>query len=457
MNATIKKKNSIDMTQGPMLGNIIKFVIPLILGNMLQLLYNAADLIVVGRFAGSNATAAVGATGSINSLFVNLCIGLSIGASVIVSRRIGAKDDEGTQRSVHTSMGLGAVSGFIGMIIGIALAKPLLILFGTPEGPVLEGATLYMCILCVGLPASMVYNFGAAIMRAAGDTKRPLYILSASGLVNVFLNLVLVIVFHMGVAGVAIATAASHFVSAIAVVVCLCKTQESYRLYIKKIKFYKAELIETLKIGVPASIQSSVFSISNMVIQGAINSFGAEAMAGSAAASNIEGFTYTAMNAFYQAALTSVSQNYGAKNEKRIYRTIWICVASVVVVGFTIGLLTAIFATPLLKIYITDSKEAIDFGIIKIYFLGLPYFFCGIMEVMAGVLRGIGHSNMGMVNSLLGACGLRLLWVQFILPLSHTPENLFLCWPVSWVVVIIAHAVCFLVVRKHSMHVMRGQ
>ena len=457
MSANVKKKNSIDMTQGPMLGNIIKFVIPLILGNMLQLLYNAADLIVVGRFAGSNATASVGATGSINTLFVNLCIGLSVGASVIVSRRIGAKDKEGTHRSVHTAMGLGIVSGIIGMIIGILLARPLLVLFGTPAGEVLDGAILYMCIFCIGLPASMVYNFGAAIMRAAGDTKRPLYILSATGIINVVLNLIFVICFGMGVEGVAIATAVASYISAIAVVVCLCRTHESYKLNIKKIRFYKDELIESIKIGVPASIQSSMFSIANMVIQGAINSFGAQAMAGSAAASNIEGFTYTAMNAFYQATLTSVSQNYGAKNEKRIYRTIWICIASVVVVGFSIGLITAIFAKPLLHIYITDSAEAIEFGIIKIYYLGLPYFLCGIMEILAGVLRGIGHSNMGMVNSIIGACGLRVLWVQFLLPLRHTPGMLFLCWPVSWVVVIAMHVGCFLAVRKHSMHVMRGQ
>ncbi len=457
MSANVKKKNSIDMTNGPMLGNIIKFVIPLILGNMLQLLYNAADLIVVGRFAGSNATAAVGATGSINTLFVNLCIGLSIGASVIVSRRIGAKDDVGTHRGVHTAMGLGAVSGLVGMVLGILFSKPLLVLFGTPAGEVLDGATLYMRIFFIGLPASMVYNFGAAIMRAAGDTKRPLYILSASGIVNVILNLVFVIAFHMGVAGVAIATSVANYISSIAVIVCLSRTHEVYRLNIKKIRFYKAELVETLKIGVPASIQSSVFSIANMVIQGAINSFGAEAMAGSAAASNIEGFTYTAMNAFYQAALTSVSQNYGAKNEKRIYKTMWICVASVVVVGFSIGLITTIFATPLLRIYITDSKEAIDFGTIKIYYLGLPYFLCGIMEVLAGALRGIGHSNMGMVNSIIGACGLRILWVQFMLPLSHTPQNLFVCWPISWIAVIIAHIICFMVVRKHSMLAMRNQ
>ena len=276
-------------------------------------------------------------------------------------------------------------------------------------------------------------------------------------MVNVVLNLLLVIVFHLDVAGVAIATAASNYISASAVVVCLCRTNEAYKLDLRKIKFYKDELVESLRIGVPASIQSSMFSISNMVIQGAINSFGAEAMAGSAAASNIEGFTYTAMNAFYQATITCIGQNYGAKNEKRIYKTIWICIASVIIVGFSIGLLTAIFAESLLGIYITDSKGAIEFGIIKIYYLGLPYFLCGIMEVLAGVLRGIGHSNMGMVNSVVGACGLRLLWIQFILPMSHTPGMLFLCWPVSWVVVIIAHAGCFLAVRKSSIHNMREQ
>ena len=455
MSSNVQKK-SIDMTQGPMLGNIIRFVIPLMLGSMLQLLYNAADLIVVGRFAGSTATAAVGATGSINTLFVNICIGLSVGASVIVSRRIGSKDPEGVHRSVHTAMGLGILSGIIGMILGIVLAKPLLELFGTPKD-VLPGATLYMKIFFIGLPGSMVYNFGAAILRAAGDSKRPLYILAASGLVNVALNLVLVIVFGMGVEGVAIATAVANYVSAIAVVMFLGRTSESYKLNIKKIKFYKEELIESLKIGIPASIQSSTFSISNSIIQGAINSFGSEAMAGSAAASSIEGFVYTGMNAFYHAAMTCIGQNYGAKNEKRIYKTIWICIASVIIAGLTLGIISVVFARPLLGIYITDSEAAMEFGRTKMIYLGLPYFMCGIMEILAGALRGIGHSNMGMVNSIVGACGLRVLWVQFILPLSHTPENLFLCWPISWVVVIIAHTVCFLAVRKHSMYVMRNQ
>ena len=455
MSSNVKKK-SIDMTKGPMLGNIIKFVIPLMLGNMLQLLYNAADLIVVGRFAGSNATAAVGATGSISTLIVNVCVGLSVGASVIVSRRIGSKDPEGIHKGVHTSMGIGMLSGLIGMVLGVLFARPLLTLFGTPK-EVLTGATLYMQIYFIGLPGSMTYNFGASIMRAAGDSKRPLYILAASGLVNVVLNLFFIIKLGMDVEGVAIATAVANYISAIAVLVYLGATKENYKLNLKKIRFYKEEVMETLRIGVPAGIQSSTFSISNSVIQGAINSFGAQAMAGSAAASNIESFVYTAMNAFYHATMTCIGQNYGAKNEKRIYKTIWICIASVIVVGLSLGILTVAFAEPLLKIYINDSQEAIQFGITKMWYLGLPYFLCGIMEIMAGTLRGLGHSNIGMVNSILGACGLRILWVQFILPMSHTPEVLFVCWPISWVAVVLAHTICFFVVRKHSMHLMRCQ
>ena len=296
----------------------------------------------------------------------------------------------------------------------------------------------------------MAYNFGASILRAIGDTKRPLYILCFSGLINVILNLILVIKFHLGVAGVAIATATANYISAALVLTVLSRTDGPYRLYFKKIRFYKSELKSALKIGIPASLQNSLFSLSNTVIQSAVNSFGAAAMSGSAAGSNIEGFVYTAMNAFYQATLTSVSQNYGAKLEKRVYHSIRVCILCVAVSGFTLGLLSVIFARQLLGIYITDSPEAIDFGIIKMIYTGLPYFLCGIMEVLSGALRGIGHSNIGMINTLIGACGLRILWVAFILPLHHTPTMLFLCWSISWIIVIIMHTVSFLVLRKKS-------
>ena len=450
-------KKSIDMTQGSILKKVLLFALPLMLGNLLQLLYNAADLIVVGRFAGSNATASVGSTAAISGLIVNFCIGISVGASVIVSRFFGAKNSQGVHRSVHTAMALSVVAGLVAMTLGLIFTRPLLTLMGTPKGAVLEGATLYMRIFFLGVPASMVYNFGASILRAVGDSKRPLYILSVSGIINVALNLVIVIVFHLGVAGVAIATAVSHYVSAAAVVFFLVKTSEMYKLNLKKIRFYKEELTDSLKIGIPAGVQSSVFSLANSVIQSAVNSFGAVAMAGNAAAGNIEGFVYTAMNAFYQATLTSTSQNYGAKQEKRIYRTMKVCLLAVTVTGLVLGALSVIFAKPLLGIYITDSQDAIDFGVTRMLYMGLPYFLCGIMEVMAGVLRGTGHSNLGMVNSLLGACGMRILWVTLVLPLKHIPEVLFLCWPISWIVVIAMHTIGFLVVRKHTMLTMRTQ
>ncbi len=455
MSANVKK--SIDMTQGSILSKVLLFALPLMLGNLLQLLYNAADLIVVGRFAGSSATASVGATSAISGLIVNFCVGISVGASVLVSRYFGAKNAEKVHRSVHTAIALSFVAGIVAMALGLIFSRPLLTLMGTPKGKVLEGAVLYMRICFMGVPATMVYNFGASILRAIGDTKRPLYILSVSGIVNVILNLVLVICFHLGVAGVAIATAVSNYISAVAVLCCLSKTKESHKLYFKKIRFYKTEVIDALTIGIPAGIQSSVFAIANSTIQSAVNSFGADSMAGNAAAGNIEGFVYTAMNAFYQATLTSVSQNYGAKQEKRIYKTIKVCLIAVIVTGLVLGVLSVVFAKPLLGIYITDSDKAIDYGVTRMMYMGLPYFLCGIMEVMAGVLRGTGHSNLSMVNSLLGACGLRVLWVSCVLPLNHTPEMLFLCWPISWIAVIAMHTIGFLVVRKHTMLTMRTQ
>ena len=448
------QNHSINMTNGSIVKNVIRFVVPLILGNILQLLYNAADIIVVSRWAGSRAMASVGATSTINSLIVNLCIGLSVGSSVVVSRCFGAKDEEGIKRSIHSTMLLGIVSGIITMIIGLFVAKPLLMLLGTPAGDVFEGALLYMRIYFAAAVATMVYNFGASVLRAQGDTKRPLYILSAAGIVNVILNLIFVIKFQMGVAGVAVATAVASVLSAASVLVILTRQTGAGKLYIRKMRFYKKELTESLKIGIPAGIQSSVFSIANAAIQSAVNSFGTAAIAGSAASSNIEGFVYTAMNAFYQATLTSVSQNYGAKDEKRVYRSIKVCILSVAVVGGVLGSLTCVFARQLMSIYITDSPQAIEFGLIKTFYVGLPYFLCGIMEVLAGALRGIGHSNIGMFNSLLGACGVRLLWVAFILPLNHTPQTLFICWPISWVIVIVMHLVSFKLVRKKSILLM---
>ncbi|MBR3932931.1 MAG: MATE family efflux transporter [Clostridia bacterium] len=449
-----KKTRVVDMVNGSIFKSVVYFVVPLILGNILQLLYNAADIIVVSRFAGSDAMASVGATGSLSALIISMFIGLSVGASVIVSRCYGARDSKGVFRAVHTSVLLGVVSGIVAMLVGVIFSKTFLSWMGTPKGKVLDGAVTYMKIYFIAVPASLLYNFGAAILRAIGDTKRPLYILAFSGMVNVILNLVLVIEFHLDVAGVAIATAVSNYISAIAVIFILVRADGVYRLVIKELRFYKKELAEILKVGLPAGIQSSVFSISNTLIQSAVNSFKAAAIAGAAAAANIEGFVYTAMNAFYQAAITGVSQNYGAKKEDGIHKSFRVCVASVTVVGLALGVLTTVFARPLLSIYITDSEAAIKFGIIRIIYAGLPYFLCGIMEVQAGLLRGIGYSTAAMVNSLVGACGLRVIWVTFILPLHRSPEMLFLCWPISWVVVIIMHAVYYMCVKKKAMQKM---
>ena len=436
------------MLEGSIFKSIVLFAIPLILSNLLQLFYNAADIIIVSQFAGSSAMASVGATSSISNLIVNTCIGLSVGASVLVARRFGAGHSDGIHKAVHTSVLLSFYVGIFAMLIGIIFSSPLLKLMGTPQGKVLNGAVLYMQIYFLGIPATMVYNFGAAILRAVGDTKRPLYILSLTGIVNVVLNLIFVINFNMGVAGVATATAIASYLSAIAVVMVLRRADGPYKLSMRKLKIYGKELRECFTIGVPAGLQSSVFSLANSVIQSAVNSFGTAAIAGCAAAANIEGFVYTAMNSFHHATLTAVGQNYGARNEKRMKKSIGIALICVVIVGIFLGTTTAIFSRPLLKIYITDSEEAIKFGITRIYWTCIPYFLCGVMGVLAGVLRGMGRTVVPAINSLIGACGLRLFWIFFILPLKRSISVLFLCWPASWIVVILMHSLYYLYIRK---------
>ena len=450
-------KYELDMTKGSIFKNTVRFALPLMLANILQLLYNAADLVVVSRWAGNDAMASVGSTGALTNLLINVFVGMSLGASVVVSRRYGAGDEKGLYRAVHTSVLLGIIAGISSLLFGFALSKPLLVLMDTPEGKVLDGAVLYMKIIFIGTPAVMVYNFGAAILRAVGDTKRPLYILALSGIVNVILNLILVIGFGMGVEGVAIATAISNYMSMFMVLYALSGADSTYRLHLREIKIYKEELKEILKIGLPAGLQGSVFSLANTVIQSAVNSFGTVAMAGNAAGANIEGFVYTAMNSFYQATVTSVSQNYGAKEEKRIYKGICVSMVCVIAVGIILGGVSVIFAKELLHIYITDSPQAIEFGVKRMMITGLPYFLCGIMEVMTGALRGLGYSSMTAINSLLGACGFRMFWIFAVLPMKRIPEVLFLCWPFSWLVVILMHVFCFIIVRKKAINKMYNE
>ncbi|MBQ8525939.1 MAG: MATE family efflux transporter [Clostridia bacterium] len=451
------RRYELDMSQGSILKNVFLFAIPLILGNFLQLMYNAADIIVVGRWAGSTAMASVGATGSVNNLIISVFVGLSVGVSVVVSKSYGSKDYEGIHRSVHTAVLLSFFVGIAALIIGMCFSGTVLRLMGTPEGEVFDGAVLYMRLYFLGVPASLAYNFGSAVLRAFGDTKRPLYILACTGIVNVVLNLVFVIVFHLGVAGVAISTAIANYLSAAAVIFILIKSDGPYKLHIKKLKIYSGELKDIAKVGLPAGLQSSVFSLANSVIQSAVNSFGTAAMAGCAAGANIEGFVYTAMNAFYQATITSVSQNIGAKNEKRVKKSIYVPILSVGAVGFILGLLSVVFARPLLGIYITDSPEAIEYGVVRMIVSGLPYFLCGIMEVIGGALRGLGHSTAGAVNSLIGACGTRLLWITFVLPHHRSIGMLFMCWPISWIIVMIMHTIVLAVNFKSDMKKMLAE
>ena len=443
-----KRKYEIDMTQGSLIKNIIRFAVPLMLANMLQLFYNAADMIVVGMFRGDNAVASIGTTGSLTALLINMFIGLSLGTSVIVSRKFGAQDHEGVHRAVHTTAILSVVTGLMSAAAGEIFSRPFLVMMGTPEGEVLEGAVLYMKILFIGTPGTIVYNFGSAILRAVGDTKRPLYILTISGIANVLLNLVLVIFFGMGVEGVAIATAVSKYIAAFMVVWALIKADGSYRLVLKEMRFYKDELKQILRIGIPAGCQSSMFNLSNTVVQSGINSFGAMAMAGSAAASNIENFIYNAMVAFYQAVLTSVGQNYGAKNHKRINQSIVISVVCVTVVGVVMGLLIFIFSKPLLSLYISEGNEAMAFGMTRLKIIGLTYVICGIMDVLVGAIRGFGYSTITVIYSLLGTVVFRIFWILVVLPLHKTPEILFSAWPISWVMLTLCNFVTLIIIKK---------
>ncbi len=450
------KKFELDMTKGSIFKNTILFAIPLMLTSILQLLYNAADLIVVSRFAGSNAMASVGATASITNLILNVSIGLSVGGGVVVARKFGEKDEKGMHRAVHTAILLAVIMGVVSCIAGLVFSRPLLILTGAPEGEVLDGAELYMKIIFLGVPASVVFNFAAAILRALGDTKRPLYILGLTGIVNVILNLVLVIVFHMDVAGVAIGTIVANYLSAIAVLVIFVRSKESYKLEFKKLRIYKRELATIIKIGLPAGIQGSLFSLSNTVIQSAINSFGAAAIAASAASVNIESFLYVSLNAFYQTVLTSVSQNYGACNKERINKSIYVTMLCAVVVGVVLGLICVIFSKQLVGIYITDSPQAFKLGEERVRLVCATYFILGVMEVLTGALRGLGCSTITAISTFFGVCGVRIFWAAALLPMYRSLNFLFICLPVSWLIVSILHFITLLIIKPRVFRKMKN-
>ena len=445
------KVRSGNLLEGPLLPNIITYTIPIILTSLLQLLFNAADLVVVGRFCGSVSVAAVGATGSITNLIVNLFIGLSVGAGVSVAHAYGERDAQAVHRTVHTAVITALVGGAVLTVIGVTFSETFLHMMGTPEN-VLKLSSVYMKIYFGGIVFSMIYNFCASILRAAGDTKSPLVFLSIAGVVNVVLNLIFVTVFHMNVAGVALATTISQAVSAVLVVLALMKRDDACRLDLRMVRFHKAQLIKMIKIGLPAGIQGSLFSISNVLIQSSINSFGDIFMSGNAAASNIEGFAYVCINAFSQASVNFVGQNAGAKQYDRVRKTVLICLACVFVVGLGVGLLFYTFAEQLLSIYITDSAEAISYGVIRMAFICLTYFTCGMMDSLTGALRGLGASMVPMVICILGVCVFRVAWIYtiFQVPQFHTPECLYLSYPISWVITFVFEFVAFLMVYRRK-------
>ncbi|MGN0158457.1 MAG: MATE family efflux transporter [Brotaphodocola sp.] len=447
---SMQKKTSrtyeMDMCNGPLFSKIVIFAVPLMLSGILQLLFNAADIIVVGRFAGSESLAAVGSTTSLINLLVNVFIGLSIGVNVLVAQFYGAQKFQDLDEVVHTSIVLAAVSGVFLVLLGELVSAPMLRLMGSPED-VLPLSTLYLKIFFIGMPATLIYNFGSAILRAVGDTKRPLYFLFLAGVVNVVLNLFFVIIFSMGVAGVALATVLSQCVSATMIIVCLIKTEASYKIVPSKLRLIPGRAMAIAKIGLPAGFQGAVFSISNVMIQSSLNSFGSVAMAGGTASANIEGFVYTAMNALYQTALSFTSQNFGARKFKRMTKIMIYCMGLVTLVGVVMGCGAVIIGEELLGIYSSDP-EVIRYGMQRLTIVSGTYVICGWMDTMVGGLRGMGHSIVPMLVSLTGACALRIVWIFTIFAMNRTLQTLYFSYPVTWTVTLTAHIICYIVIRK---------
>lgn len=442
------KAYTMDMTEGPVLTKILMFSIPLMFSSVLQILFNAADIVVVGKFVGDTALAAVGSNSALINLVTNLFIGLSIGANVIVARYFGGKQDENTSIAVHTSIALGFISGIILTLIGIIGAPFFLRIMLTPED-VLPQAVLYLRILFAGITSMMLYNFGSAVLRAVGDTKRPLYFLLLAGIINVILNLFFVIVLKMSVAGVALATILSQALSCVLVLWCLTKEDSAIKLNFRKIRINKIKFIQILKIGLPAGFQGVVFALSNTVIQSSVNLFGSVVMAGSAAAQNIEGIVYFAMNSFYQASITFTSQCYGAKKFARINRVLAMSLLCVVAAGLICGHGLLFSGYRILGIFSSNSQVIVA-GMNRLSVILSTYFLCGIMDVLVGALRGIGYSVLPMVVSLVGSCLLRLLWLATVFQMErfHTTTTVYLSYPISWAITLSVHAVCFAVLRR---------
>lgn len=442
----MRKRFEMDMCNGPLLKKVWIFSIPLMLSGVLQLLFNMVDMVVVGRFVSSDALAAVGSTGSMVNLIVNLFMGLSVGAGVVVAQRFGASDTSGVSDTVHTSMLFSVIGGTVVGIIGLLVSRPLLVLMNTPD-EVLDMAHLYVFIYFCGLPAIGVYNFGASILRAVGDTRRPMLFLVLSGLLNLVANLIFVCIFHWGVAGVAVATVLSQCLAAFLTVRCLMHTDGCFRLYLRELRLNPKVLKTITRIGMPAGIQGALFSVSNMLIQSSINYFGPVWMAGNTAASNIDGFAYVALNAFSQAAITFTGQNVGAKKLERVPRVLLSCAGSVTVLGLVLSAVIFLLRYPLLALYDTNA-EVISAGVVRLTWVLIPYFLCGLMETVVGVLRGLGRSIMPMIVSLLGSCVFRIIWIYTVFEACKEFWVIFVSYPISWAITVATHLICFAVVYK---------
>ena len=447
-----KKKYSIDMTTGVLFPKILGFAFPLMITGLLQIVYNAADVMVVGRFAGSISLAAVGATSTLVNLMLNLFLGLSMGSGVVVAKHIGAGDGASVHRTVHSAMLLSIISGFVIGILGVVISPYALSAMGTPDG-VHSLSTLYLRIFFLGTPANMVYNYGASILRATGDSKRPLYILTSTGILNVVLNLIFVVNFNMNVAGVALATIISQYVSAICVLYILLNINSYIHLSMKKLHFYKDELLDILKIGIPAGLQGSLFSLSNVIIQSSINSFGAAAIAGNTASGNVDSIIFTCCNSVSQTATTFTSQNLGAGQYKRIRKIYFNCIGVSMGIAAIFGIALLAFGPQILTVFSTDS-EVIDMGLIRLKLFAVTYIINSVLDVTTGQMRGLGKSVIPMIVTMVGVCGLRVLWVFTVFPQYRSMFTLYLSYPVSWlatgIVLVTMYAVTFRKILKRS-------
>jgi putative MATE family efflux protein len=439
------RNRDLDMTSGPLFTNILLFSLPIMAMNLLQLLFNAADMIVVGRFAGSQALAAIGATGALINLLVNVFLGLSVGTSVVVAQNHGANKPVDVSRSVHTSIAISIIAGIFVMITGLIFCEPLLKMMGTPED-IINLSVLYMKIYFLGIPASMVYNFSAAILRAIGDSRRPMYYLTTAGIVNVVLNLFFVIVLKMSVDGVAWATTISQYLAVTLIIICLYRSSGAIRFHPKQMVINREKLRDIIKIGVPAGLQSLLFSISNVFIQSSLNTFGSTMVAGSSASGNIEGFAATASNAYYNAAITFTGQNMGAKRPDRIDETAKVCTILIFSTWLISGSGILLFGRQLLGLY-TKDPQVIDLGMIRLRIMMATYFTCSIMNVYPGLLRGMGYSILPMLNTLIGACLLRIVWLVTVFKWYPTPLVLFMCYPVTWTIAGLAQVASFFYAR----------